>query len=432
MAWNGYVSFAGSEIINAERVEAYLADAIQSWFRPVYGSTAMSVIEETTYTAPWTDPAPWGDPDNPDTYRFWGVYPLNIAGLEDDTRQATVTENLGPGGWVSPIRKATKSVVFEVVLMGADEGAVEAGFQWLKSALTPSACAEDGCNGSDLCFFSAEPCIGEACTESEIGVCVAAKTRTLRNVRVVSGPIITAKRTTSDGAAIWVATFTAVAGVPFAYGVETPIVEGFMTVLDPWVPDIVPADWDFSTSPSTKADAVCAEPSYIPIIDPLCPAVLVPPGPPSVQIGCFTAPETWTRRWFTIPRKFIPYWGDTVPVVRVQAVTDVRNLRLRFYADVDADASVKDDPCSYCGDILFSYIPADHTLILDGITETVYAEGPGGTLRRADSLVFKTDGTPFEWPVLSCGFGYVVTVDLPPDYDGSLPGVDLSLAARAS
>lgn len=432
MGWHGYFAFGGNEIINSERVEAYLADAAQPWFRATYNSTAISVLEQDIYVDPWTDPAPWGDPDNPDTYRFWGVYPLNITGLENDTRTASITENVGDGGWIGPVRKTTKAVVFEVMLSGANEAATEAGFRWLKSALSPSPCNDFGCNGTELCYYAAEPCLAPGCTLDEVNECNAENLRTLRHSKVVSGPTVTARRTTGNGASIWTATFTLMAGVPFEFGTEVPLVEGFMVDADPWVPTIVPADWDFSTTPATRADEACAEPTYTPIIDPECPAVLVPPGPPSVAIGCFAPPDEWTRRWFTIPRKYIPYWGDAVPVVKVQARKDVRGLRLRFYADVDADASVKDDPCAYCGDILFSYIPADHTIIFDGMTQTVSAEGPGGTLRRADSLVFKTDGTPFEWPVLSCGFGYVVTIDLPPDYEGLLPAVDLSVVGRVS
>lgn len=430
MAWHGYFVYGGSEIINAERTEVYIADAKQPWFNPVYGTNAISRLESVTYTDPWLDPAPWGDPDNPDTYRFWGAYPLNITGLEDDSRTASVTENIGDGGWIGPVRKSTKSVVFEVLLTGADECAVEAGFRWLKSALSPAPCGDDGCNGTELCYYACEPCLADTCTPDQLAECSAENLRTMRNVKVITGPVITARRKATNGASIWVVSFTLVAGVPFEFGVETPLVEGFMVAADPWVPSIVPADWAYDVVATTEVDASCAVREYQPIIDPLCPAVIVPPGPPSVNLGCFTAPDAWDRRWFTIPRKYVPYWGDVVPVVKVQAIEEVRNLRLRFYSDVNADASVADDPCSYCGDILFSYIPADHTLVFDGITQTVYAEGPGGTLRRADSLVFKTDGTPFEWPVLTCGFGYIVAVDLPDTHTGALPAVDLSLAGR--
>lgn len=432
MGWNGYFVFGGNEIINVERTEKYIADANQSWFNPVYNATSVGTITGETYVDPWTDPAPWGDPDHPDTYRFWGAYPLNVTGVEDDTRAAAVTENVVDGGWVGPVRKNSRSIVFEVMLSGQDECAVESGFRWFKQALSATACSDEAVNGSELCYYSCEPCMAETCSPTDIAQCRSETIRTLRNVKVVSGPTITAKRTTTSGAGIWVVTFTAVAGVPFEFGAETPLVEGFMVSGNPWVPATVPTDWEFDDSGSVYVDESCAEPIYEPIIDPLCPAVIVPPGPPDIPLGCYQAPDAWDRRWFTIPRVYVPYWGDVVPVVKVQAVDEVRNLRLRFYTDVNADASVLDDPCSYCGDILFSYIPPDHTLIFDGITQQVYAQGPGGTNRRADSLVFKTDGTPFEWPLLSCGFGYVVAVDLPEGHTGDLPAVDLSLSTRAS
>jgi hypothetical protein len=432
MGWYGYFVFGGNEIINTERTEKYIEDARQPWFQAIYNSTSVGTLTGETYVDPWNDPAPWSDPDQPDTNRFWGAYPLDISGLEDDTRQAVVTENVVDGGWVGPVRKGSRSIVFNVMLSGEDECAVEAGFRWLKQALTAVSCTDESVNGSELCYYSCEPCLFDNCTAEQIAQCREETIRTLRNVKIVSGPTVTARRTTSNGASVWVATFTAVAGVPFEFGNEVPLVEGFMVDPDPWVPSVTPADWEFSTVGTVYVDESCATPIYEPIIDPLCPAVITPPGPPSIRLGCFTPPEAWDRRWFTIPRKYVPYWGDVVPVVKVQAIDEVRNLRLRFYTDVNADASVLDDPCSYCGDILFSYIPPDHTLIFDGVTQTVYAQGPGGTNRRADSLVFKTDGTPFEWPLLSCGFGFVVAVDLPENHTGALPAVDLSVTARAS
>ena len=44
--------------------------------------------------------------------------------------------------------------------------------------------------------------------------------------------------------------------------------------------------------------------------------------------------------------------------------------------------------------------------------------------------MFNTNGEPMEWPVLSCGFGYIVTVDTP--QTATMPGVSLSLYSRAA
>jgi hypothetical protein len=120
-----------------------------------------------------------------------------------------------------------------------------------------------------------------------------------------------------------------------------------------------------------------------------------------------------------------------VPKIRVHArKADLRNLRIRFYADPFNIGDISDDPCAFCGDFVISYVPTDYTLVLDGSEERVYVSGPGGIERRADSLVFASDGTPFQWPYLTCGFGYIVTLDLPQTQ--SPPVVDLSLFARAT
>lgn len=435
MAWSAYFVLNGSEIINAERVETYLEAERVSWFRPYYKTTAISTLTGETYINSWVDEPPWGDPDNPDTYRFWGVYPLNITGISDSTRTAEITENIGAGGTIGDIRDASRAMVFEVALLGQSECAVEAGFNWLKAACSENACSDNGCGGGELCYFSCEPCVTDDCIgeEGALDACIAEHSRTLRGVKVVGGPVVTAERTLSDGSVMWTATFTVVAGNPYEFGSEVDLVEGFGVASDPWVPEIIPADWQFSDEPEEIEDVDCALAVYEPIVDPLCPAIEVPPAPPSIPIGCFELPDAWERRWFTIPRKYVPYWGNAVPVVRIQASdTEVRGLRLRFYADLNADASTLDDPCSYCGDIVFSYIPVNHTMVFDGVSQTIYAEGPGGTIRRADSLVFKSDGTPFDWPVLSCGLGYVVAVDVPVDTELTMPAVDLSMVPRGS
>jgi hypothetical protein len=118
-----------------------------------------------------------------------------------------------------------------------------------------------------------------------------------------------------------------------------------------------------------------------------------------------------------------------VPRLQVHArEDDVRNLRVRFYADPFQVGDVSDDPCSFCGDMIVSYVPQGATMIIDGTDEVVNVVTAGGVTQRADSLVFASDGTPFDWPRLSCGFGYVVTMDLPEQ--ATPPVVDLSLFER--
>ena len=435
MAWNGYFTYAGQEFINAQRTQAYAEHAGADWLKGCYGGADLGLMLGENYRSAMLDPAPWTDPNAPESYEFYGVYPLDVTGLEDSTRIGVVVESTGDGGTVGRVRNATRTVVFNVVLVGATDCAVEYGMRWLRRLLLGAACGtqvNEACAGGDMCYLSCEPVLD---WEHGGGVldaldCLDPYERSLRRVVFNTGPTVTGKQEISDGSAAWTATMTAVAGNPFEFGSEVPIVAGFGSVPNPYVCE--PQGLINMNGPIVD-DSSCRPVTYFPVFDPICPAFIEPPAPPSVPLGCYVPPANWRRRQFTIPEVFIPLWGEVVPKIEVHAPTyvEVRNLRLRFYADVDGDNNIDDDICAYCGDIVISYVPAGQTLVLDGSDQLVYVESPGGEgRRRADSLVFSTDGTPFEWPVLSCGFGYIVTIDM--EQTANLPKVDLSLYSRAA
>jgi hypothetical protein len=431
MAWDGYFTYAGQEFINADRTQVYATHAVTTWFKGCHDADALGAILGEVYRNPLQDPAPWSDPDNLNSYEFYGAYPLGVTGIEDSTRVGEVVESTQDGGTVNRLRHGTRAVVFNVVLIGATDAAVEYGARWLRRLLLGAACgpsSTSACFGADLCYLSSEPALDWQ-SDGDPTDCLSPLIRTLHQVVVNTGPTVTSKQTTVDGGAIWTVTFTATAGNPYEYGVEVPIVEQFGKLSDPYVS--TPKGSTNMNGPIVD-DTACLSPLYMPVYDPTCPAVVPPPTPPSVPIGCYKAPVNWKRRQFTIPKEHIPLWMDVVPTIKVhaQALTATTNLRFRFYADVDGDNDILDDPCSYCGDIVVSYVPPGQALVIDGAEQQVYVEAPGGIRRRADAVVFSTDGGPFEWPVLSCGFGYIVTVDC--EQTAKAPSVDLSLTARAA
>lgn len=435
MAWDGYFTYAGQEFINAERTEAYATQAGAGWLKSCFGTSDLGPMLGESYRSPLLDPAPWSDPDVPESYEFFGVYPLGVTGLEDSTRQGVVVESISDGGTVGRIRHATRTVVFNVALVGGSDCAVDYGMRWLRRLLLGAACgvqASEACSGDDLCYLSCEPVLdwGSGGTLLDVLGCLDPYERSLRRVIFNTGPTVTGKQSTTDGGAVWTASITGVAGNPWEFSIEVPIVEQFGLAADPYVCD--PPGLVNMNGPVVD-DSGCRPTMYFPVFDPACPAFIEPPAYPTVPLGCYSPPANWLRRQFTIPGEFIPLWGEVVPKIEVHATatTSVRNLRLRFYADVYGDNDITDDPCAYCGDIVISYVPAGETLIFDGSDQLVYVQGAGGVgQRRADSLVFATDGTPFEWPVLSCGFDYIVTVDTP--QTSELPSIDLSLYGRAA
>src|SRR5262245_12137071 len=109
MAWDGWWEYAGQEFVNAQRTETYARAAGASWFRGCISSDDLGPIKGERYVSPWQDPAPWSDPDYPESYEFWGCYPLGITGVEDSTRVAVGAEpsrHGGPGSGPRPAPEA--------------------------------------------------------------------------------------------------------------------------------------------------------------------------------------------------------------------------------------------------------------------------------------------------------------------------------------
>lgn len=430
-----YYAYAGNEVINASRTEAYAKALKLGFFRPVYKVPNMNaLLGDAAYVNPTTDNAPWYDVDIPASAQFAGAYPLSVEGIEDSTYQSAVTESTIDGGVISRPRASTKSVVFSVALVASTEAGAEYGQRWLASALGAGVCGPRDVFGADLCYLFAQPTgIGDLTVGSAAATAAfSTNLRQLRRVTVVSGPTITAKKVMSCGGAVWTAQFTAVAANPFEYSDEIPIVKGVMdpSVVNPYVPGVTGV---YSGTGVTFNEVPCPQQGFVPISDPLCPAVTPPPGPPTIALGCYVAPLVWTRRTFTIPKEMVPVWGQVVPLIQVHARYDtVRNLRIRFHPDIYNTGVVDpNNPCSFCGDFVFGYVPQNSTLIFDGSDRSVTVRDGGGAEQRAESLVYNTDGTPFTWPEFACGFGYVVTLDLD-STETQPPVIDMSLFNKSA
>jgi hypothetical protein len=432
MVWDGWFALGGNEFANAARTEAYMEST--SWFRPTYNAPQMGLLlNDGTYRSPLLDDAPWLDAYRPESADFFGFYPLEVTGLEDSTRTSTVTESTTDGGNAGRIRHATRSVVFNGLLLAASDAGAQFGADWLRQTLLGSLCGpkpNSPCAGDDLCFFAYEPTVDLSGGESTIEECLSPIRRHLRKFAITRGPIITGKRETTDGGAVWMVTFTGTAGDPWQFGDEVPVIVGFgdPNIDEPWV--------DGSTGVADSigyiySEVDCEVPRFDPLNDPLAPVMIPPPAPPSVPRGPVVLPTNWRRRQVSLPAAEVPLWSDAAPVIDIRTANrDVRTLRLRFYADPYGLQQPSEDPCGFCGDMLVQYIPSNSLMRIDAASRTVMVEQPGGVQRRADAMVFGSDNKPFDWPMLTCGTNYVVTVDLP--QTERMPVIDLSLVSRAA
>jgi hypothetical protein len=483
VTWDGYLTISGNEIINQTRTAQYARAARVPWFKDQEVNDYLPLLlgDGPRYQTPLLDNAPWTDPDVPESYDFLGFYPLEIAGIEDSSRGAEVVQYISDGGSAGRVRHATKSIVVNGMLMATSDAGADYGMKWLRQATLGGPCDGEPFGG-DLCYFSASPQLnipedpaiialldgGDADGDdgavmdgggpTTVGVdvydggtpwtgpyvierseeslvvpppidwdpeeCLTPYRRTLRKFRVLGGPTVSQKHGVAWGA-LWSVQFTGIAGVPWEFGATVDVVSGFLG------DNVEGVAIDLDTEGVVVEDEDCQVPLWGPMVDPLCPVLVSPPGPVDVPLGCAVLPANWRRRQFTIPADAVPLWSDMVPVLQVHAPAqaELRNLRLRFYSDPFNESNPSLDPCAYCGDILISYIPEGATMTIDAASEAVYVTIPGGIQRRAENLVLGANGKPFDWPALTCGFAYVVTVDLPQTQP--LPLVDLALIPRA-
>lgn len=429
MAWNGYFVYDGTEIVNIERVNKYAS--VMPWFKDdtYWGLDYMLGLPEFWTTAGPDGDAPWYDTRIDSGWQdFLGFYPISITGAEDSTRSSAVVESVDDGGVAGRIRRTTKSVVFNGVLVAKSEVGAEYGLRWLSRVLLGGSCLAPGSNplGAPLRYLASPP-VPEPNPAIGIEAQYNKSQRSLHNVVFNSGPEVLSKRDGMDcGGSVWNIQFTGVAGTPTEFGYTQAILQDWVSGGDyPWQPG---ADEGDLGGPTGWTEVVCPDNLWDPVYDPECAALIVPPGPPSVPLGCYEPDVDLERYYAYIPSTNFGV-SDYVPTIKLYASTEKRNVRLRWYRYFDGDFDFLDNSCNYIGDAVVSFVPADSSLVLDGITETVYVDLSDGRRRRADSLVFATDGKPFKWPLLTCGYSYVLTVDMPDAIEAPLLSLDITKKA---
>lgn len=267
MAFGGFLSLGGTEIANASRTRAYAGEIV-----PMLGmedcwdcADLAEVLGDDPYTTPLIDRPDWFTDHDPDSADFCGFYPLEIEGIDDGVREATVTELALDGAVVGAPRYRSREIKVTGLLIGATDAAVTYGLAWLSKALEGSPCRDsEGCTGDHLCYYSACPpmctdspaldvwpgevtpahhesqfylCDG-GLIESAARACSVDYERTLYQVSLTSGPTIVERYNSHCGSLLRVE-FTLVAGVPFAFSTAISAVPGLEPIPAPQtVPEV--------------------------------------------------------------------------------------------------------------------------------------------------------------------------------------------------
>lgn len=195
------------------------------------------------------------------------------------------------------------------------------------------------------------------------------------------------------------------------------------------------AQWDYvwegavNASPSMRVASTTSGDS--PLIDPDCPPVPAPPRPPAIPDSCIEDETTqWRRFWQEIPAIYVPVWIDTVPILRIHTATAVRLVRVRYYPNPFGRPLSDLESDSFCAEQIISFIPGDTIFTLDGVTERAWAEVAGSSNTLAADHLLRGDSSL--WPLLGCGVGYYITVDVPTDTPANAVDIEYSLVQRYS
>jgi hypothetical protein len=235
---------------------------------------------------------------------------------------------------------------------------------------------------------------------------VAPATATVARIKVVS--------VTGTSYANWsIGSYLELDGVIANYGSTVQFFDGYTANTSAY-----DYSWDGTVGLSTSRRTFHVVDALSELIDPDLPALASPPTPPAIPDLAIVDQNEWTRYYVEIPGEFVSLWSETVPTLQLLTQDDeVRQLRVRFYANPFGWDATAVDPTGYCGEFLLSYLPANSTLTVDGVSQAAYAQVSGSMPIPANQLLYGSDGSPMDWPSLSCGVDYIMTVDILPTED---------------
>lgn len=439
----GWLCLGGMEIINQDRVSTY---AQSGWAQSGWdlsgcdtcGPELALALEESNgaYSNPGSDRAPWFSTTEPNSFDFGGFYVLDVDGLGAGKTSRTQTPRAsGRGSFLGPEIQESPQIVVTGLLVGRTACAVAYGFRWLSMALRGSACT-DGCEGDDLTFLD---CCPDLCDEdpsfTSYAACIEPHYRTLKDVRLVSSPNITAQFGDScsccpNSASMLQVTFTLAASQPCVYRDPVQVVTDtpLSAMAGPcviWsligVDDECPSENDPCNAPSD-----C-------LADPTCPTPVPPPAPPAPSNPCICLPLQTAKTCVDIPAVTIPEFTEADPIITIKSGSKpLRQITVSFLPNPFDQPIDNLDPCTACGEVTLSRIPANSSFVMDGTTRTVQIDCPGSGFIDAGPLLGAMGGQlPFRFPDIACGgVPYVLCVTADATTIANDASVSVAIAVR--
>lgn len=454
----------GQEFVNAQRTISY----IQNFSLPITideDCWCPSILDlladcpptgtgdaDDKYTYPSEDPAPWYDPAIPESGDFLGFLTTEFEGLGSTYTRSTF-DVLSGGAVLGKLRAQARTLTWRGYLFGRTCCAAEYGLRWLTAQLSAGG---DCCEDNELDVLICCPSItgdivdpAQSCQRApeapDLFSCDTPREpindpppfaqqpasdafRTFHKVGLFEGPIRNETRTMGCGSCEDTGTgcminaeFTLIAGNPFQHRDPVCVCDEVFTpctTCNPNEPDPDDNIWSKITTvtyPATEEDSAackskleCTGPVEDCNIDPDCPLATLPEIPAFVDpCGCdalFT-----TDSCCIINNDVYGKFFEGVPQFKIfSGDSPLRNVTIRIYENPQERTCDDDDMfdvCNLCDTITVRYIPANSTLLIDGMTKRVSIECPGNNIQPAESLLVSN----YRWPVLKC-VGYIARI----------------------
>lgn len=409
-----------NEIINTARLQTYLTN-VGSPFASgpdicSCDSLTAAVLDDPPYSTPdsATSPAPWYDPDYPDSANFLGLLPLSIDGLDDLPIVRSVNPSVSGIGSIGPQRVQPRVITVTALLLGTTCCAVAYGLHWLSEAL--QGCRGGSCAGDCATMYACCPPGGLTAAQYN-----AAHRRTFRRVALTSGPVVTARNGTGAcgtgqcgyGADILTVEFTLTAGSPWAWTDPTPLLD---VDLPGDAEDLTCVTWCLTGSVLPECAGACQYAdcisSSLACTDPNCTAADLP----DIQGGelCNCLPLANERACYTLDLSTRPAWSSDALIVELASGdAPLRNVKVTLYeksaqdiADgLTCDQIADANRCNPFATYFVSYVPADGVVTLDGQIGRATLDCGSSTV-NADCGpardVFGADAGPAQFTPLTC------------------------------
>ncbi|MEU6594805.1 hypothetical protein ABZ923_37360 [Streptomyces sp. NPDC046881] len=436
MATEWFMSYGGVEVVNHSRLAAYLetvGSPLTDWAGcgcPTFGA---QVLEDLPYTTPDDEnsPAPWYDPDVPESTEFAGIMVLEVDGLDDYPVERTVTGGIAGGGAIGPARALPRTITVTALVLGSTCCGVDYGRHWLEQVL--QGCSGGECDGDCLTLYNC--CPGETLDAATFN---ERHRRTLRRVATVEGPRVTARAGDGcgngechSGADILTVEWVMTAAVPWLWTDPVPVLE----VTPPMDLDGSCVDWCVHPTgadcPGGCRFAACPDPTAA-CADPRC-FPETPPLPGAPLSTCFCLPLAAERACYEMDLTGRPTWSSDVPIVTIRSgSSDLRNITVEIYEHGDQTLTCEEtadagrcNPQNYWH---VSFVPAGGAVTLDGQTGRATVECGGVCESSPD--VYGPDGQPATYELLECAeYCVCISSDIesPPALDAM---VTLSVSGR--